>query len=227
MQNACGIDSEITKILSYFQSQDVMKIDKNDLTMFIRHFESKIKTQHLVAKNKEQDQVQKTIMLIQESKLEKLIRIFRDIEISNLKKQMTVKKQEYEQAQRQKQASQNRIIRQSYQQMNEIEESKEQGKYDPEREEYEKEGQQILMNLQSDINQIEDTEKIIFELSNLLQQFSTKVVEQENMSVLNEGNQELKKAHEYQKGNGHLFAAIFIIYTLMIIIWDWFNTKYY
>jgi len=34
-----------------------------------------------------------------------------------------------------------------------------------------------MMNIQSDINQIEDTEKIIFELSNLLQQFSSKVVE--------------------------------------------------
>jgi len=44
---------------------------------------------------------------------------------------------------------------------------------------------------------------------------------------VDEGNQELKKAHEYQKGNGHIFATIFLIYTVFLIIWDWFNTKYY
>ncbi len=43
----------------------------------------------------------------------------------------------------------------------------------------------MMINMQADKGeQIENTEKLIFELSQVLQQFSTKVQEQESVSIL-------------------------------------------
>ena len=48
-------------------------------------------------------------------------------------------------------------------------------------------------------------------------------------SVINvvEGNKELLLAKEYQGGNGRIFASVFIVYTIILWLWDYLNTKYY
>ena len=84
---------------------------------------------------------------------------------------------------------------------------------------------------------LEQTEAVIVELSQILQQFQMKINEQESQSILisqyaseslenvEGANANLKQAHEYQKGNGHLFSYIFLVMTVLLWIWEWMNTK--
>ena len=59
---------------------------------------------------------------------------------------------------------------------------------DPRTEEYEREGQQMMLSMRVDSGQIETTEKLIFEISQVLQQFSLKVVEQESVSIMSKAS---------------------------------------
>eukprot|EP00347_Sterkiella_histriomuscorum_P019253 403342354 len=48
------LDTELTKILKHYkqmEQEESIKIDKNDLKVFIKHFEKQIKTQKIDARN--------------------------------------------------------------------------------------------------------------------------------------------------------------------------------
>ena len=66
-----------------------------------------------------------------------------------------------------------------------------------------------------------------------------KVYEQENISVqithnaeesvsnVKDGNKELLEALKSSGGSTRIFTAIFVTFTIVLWLWDWFNTKYY
>ena len=41
---------------------------------------------------------------------------------------------------------------------------------------------------------------------------------------MHEANEELVQAKEYQKGNGNVFTTIFTTLTLLLWLWEYYNT---
>ena len=84
---------------------------------------------------------------------------------------------------------------------------------------------------------IETTEKLIYELSEIIQTFQLKVAEQQNVSIViqqyaqeavvnvDEGNVELKKAHEHQQAANHWFSYVFLTMTVILWIWEFLWTR--
>ena len=47
---------------------------------------------------------------------------------------------------------------------------------------------------------------------------------EESVENVKDGNKELTEAKKYQGGSARIFATVFIVYTIFIWMWDWFNT---
>ena len=104
----------------------------------------------------------KYLMLIQEAKLEKLLRFYRDIKIQALKDQQSKVARH-----RQLHGGKPSIIKSDKEGIkNKVEEESKEGRdMDPRTEEYEQEAHQLMVSMRVDRGQVADTEKLIFELS--------------------------------------------------------------
>jgi len=109
----------------------------------------------------------KTIVMIQETKLEKLLRYYRDIKMKALKDKHAAQTLK---AKRHKSRHMMNLTNGKVQERSHKEESmKEYRDHDPKTEEYEQEARSIMVSMRADKGQqIEDTEKLIFELSQIL-----------------------------------------------------------
>ena len=79
----------------------------------------------------------------------------------------------------------------------------------------------------------EKTKQILYELSDLMTTVQTKIFEQSEMTKtilfnsevsltnIEQGNKELVKAQEYQKGRGIMYGLIFILLGLFLILYDY------
>lgn len=119
----------------------------------------------------------KNVLVLQQAKLERLLRLYRDMKISHLQNEQAKVKRHRQLSQPRPPADQ------------EPRRAQEEGRdMDPRTEEYEREAQQMMLSMRVDTGQVETTEKLIFELSQVLQQFSLKVAEQESVSIVSKLN---------------------------------------
>jgi hypothetical protein len=135
------------------------------------------------AKSSQHDKTLKTVSLLAEAKVERLIRKYRDFKIQSL------------QAQSLKQATTRALHKHVAMRTTDKatrshkEEQKSQYRDASIAEEYQREARTLMISVEADKGeQIERTEKLIFELSHVLQQFSLKVHEQEAVSILSKIN---------------------------------------
>lgn len=49
---------------------------------------------------------------------------------------------------------------------------------------------------------------------------------EESLYNVQEANEELTKAREYQKGNSDIFTTIFVTLTVILWVWEYYNTIY-
>ena len=76
--------------------------------------------------------------------------------------------------------------------------------HDPKTEEFEKDAKAIMLDLRvADDAQIQDTERLIFEINDILMQFTIKVAEQENISISIQKNAE-ESVSNVKDGNKEL-----------------------
>lgn len=47
---------------------------------------------------------------------------------------------------------------------------------------------------------------------------------EESLANVQEANEELTEAREYQKGNGNIFASIFMSLAIALWVWEYYNT---
>ncbi len=115
--------------------------------------------------------------------------------------------------------------------------------------ELKREGMLLLRNYENNIQDVQDTQKEMIKISELMNQFSTKVCEQDMMTsqsnhlnklflshnnivledavasfdFLHEGNKNLNQAAEYAKSTGVIWSIYFMTLAIVLLIWDWIN----
>ena len=97
-----------------------------------------------------------------------------------------------------------------------------------------KESPNVLHIFADNVNKsYEKTKQIIFELGDLMNTVQQKIYEQSEMTKnilynsfvsvdnIEQGNKELKKAKEYQKGRGICYGLIFMLLGMFLILYDY------
>ena len=99
--------------------------------------------------------------------------------------------------------------------------------------------QELMDKVTDDMDSIVEVQRSMQELSDLMTNFSQKVVEQEEVvtNIMNDADEaninmkqagkELKEAHEYQKGTGFLVATLYFIMAILLLIYDRVTSVYY
>lgn len=89
------------------------------------------------------------------------------------------------------------------------------------------------------MDNIQDTQNTLHELSELMNNFSTKIVEQDEVVTtimhdaeeanvnIKEAGKELKQAHEYQKGYDKVVAGLYIIMAIWLLVYDRVTAMHY
>lgn len=92
--------------------------------------------------------------------------------------------------------------------------------------------QTLMQKVAPELDNIQETQNTMHELSELMNNFSQKIVEQDEVVTsimydaeeaninVKEAGKELKKAHEYQKGQDKVVAGLYIVMALMLLIYD-------
>lgn len=93
----------------------------------------------------------------------------------------------------------------------------------------------LLENFTKERQQIENTQKSLYELNSLLGFFAQKVLEHEQMSeriletthesvsYMKTANRHLFSANEYSKGVGFMWAFFFISMSIILVFFDWWT----
>ena len=83
-----------------------------------------------------------------------------------------------------------------------------------------------------DVENIQDIQNTMHELTDLMNNFSEKIMQQDEVVTtilvdaeeanvnIKEAGKELKKAHEYQKGYDKVVAGLYIIMGILLLIYD-------
>ena len=92
--------------------------------------------------------------------------------------------------------------------------------------------QSLLQKVSDENENIQDTQNTMKEISDLMNNFSVKILEQDEVvtTIMNDAEQsninikeagkELKKAHEYQKGQDKIVAGLYIIMAVLLLVYD-------
>jgi t-SNARE complex subunit (syntaxin) len=102
-----------------------------------------------------------------------------------------------------------------------------------------KQKQMLMEKVEDEMENIQDTQNTLHELSELMNNFSMKIVEQDEVVTtimhdaeeanvnIKEAGKELKKAHEYQKGYDKIVAGLYIIMAILILAFDRVSAIHY
>jgi len=101
--------------------------------------------------------------------------------------------------------------------------------------ELKREGMLLLQKYENDVQDVQDTQKEMMKISELMNQFGAKVCEQDMMTsqimedaiksfdFLHEGNKNLNQAAEYAKSTGVIWCIYFMTLAIVLLIFDWIN----